>query len=153
MKRFILTCLLALSMALPVGAVQPDEVLDDPVLEQRARELSKGLRCLVCQNESIDESNASLARDLRILVRDRLVAGDTDEEAIAFIVERYGEFVLLRPTTGGANWLLWAAGPIMLLIAGGTGFLYLRGRSRAVAPGSDSLSAEEQQRLSELLKD
>ncbi|MCH2095306.1 MAG: cytochrome c-type biogenesis protein CcmH [Rhodobacteraceae bacterium] len=153
MNRLILAFGIALLAALPAYAVQPDEVLDDPVLEQRARDLSKGLRCLVCQNESIDESNASLARDLRILVRDRLVAGDTDEEALDFIVERYGEFVLLQPTTGGANWLLWAAGPIMLLIASAAGFSYLRRRSRAVPQGTETLSAEEQQRISELLKE
>jgi len=113
MKTFLFSVLLL--FASPAFAVQPDEVLDDPVLELRARELSKGLRCLVCQNESIDESHAELARDLRLLVRARLVAGDTDEEAIDFIVDRYGEYVLLRPTVTGANWLLWAAGPLMLI--------------------------------------
>ncbi|WP_246107378.1 cytochrome c-type biogenesis protein [Puniceibacterium confluentis] len=134
-------------------AVQPDEVLDDPMLEARARELSKGLRCLVCQNESIDESNAPLARDLRLLLRDRLVAGDSDSEAIAFIVERYGEFVLLRPTTGGWNWLLWAAGPLMLLAALGMGALYVRGRADAAAPREAGLSPDEQKRLQEILKE
>ena len=86
-----------------------DEILDDPELEARARVLSKDLRCLVCRNESIDESNADLARDLRILVRERLVAGDSNDEALDFIVGRYGEFVLLRPQAGGSNWLLWGA--------------------------------------------
>ena len=94
---------LALLAAAPAGAVQPDEVLPDPVLEARARELSKNLRCLVCRNESIDESHADLARDLRLLLRERLVAGDSDEAAIAFIVDRYGEYVLLTPTTGGSS--------------------------------------------------
>ena len=98
-------------------AVQPDEVLDNPALEARARDISKGLRCLVCQNESIDDSNASLARDLRLLVRERLVEGDSNEEVVEFIVDRYGEFVLLKPTTGGWNWLLWAAGPILFVFA------------------------------------
>ncbi|MFZ5961492.1 cytochrome c-type biogenesis protein [Thalassococcus sp. BH17M4-6] len=134
-------------------AVLPDEVLDDPALEARARELSKGLRCLVCQNESIDESNASLARDLRLLVRERLVAGDSDEEVIDYIVERYGEFVLLNPTTGGANWLLWAAGPAMLLLALGVGVFYVRGRSSAVAETESGLSEAEQARLRDILKD
>ena len=100
-----------LTLTGPAWAVQPDEVLDDPALEERARELSKDLRCLVCRNESIDESNADLARDLRILVRERLMAGDSNAEAMDFIVDRYGEYVLLRPTASGANWVLWAAGP------------------------------------------
>ena len=136
-----------------VGAVQPDEVLDDPRLEERARDLSKGLRCLVCQNESIDESNASLARDLRLLVRERLVAGDSDAEVIDYVVERYGEFVLLSPTTTGWNWLLWAAGPILFLTAAGVGFFYVRGRSMAVAPNEAGLSAEERDRLRKILGD
>ena len=142
-----------LALALPAAAVQPDEVLDDPVLEERARDLSKGLRCLVCRNESIDESNADLARDLRILLRERLVAGDTDEEAIDFIVDRYGEYVLLRPTATGSNLLLWAAGPIMLLIAAGIGVAYLRRRSQSPARTEAALSPEEQARLREILKE
>ncbi|MDG1167667.1 MAG: cytochrome c-type biogenesis protein CcmH [Sulfitobacter sp.] len=149
MKRLALILLL---LATPLMAVQPDEMLDDPVLENRARELSKGLRCLVCQNESIDESHASLARDLRILVRDRLVEGDTDEEAVAFIVARYGEFVLLNPTVSGANWLLWGAGPLMLLLASGVGMIYLRGRSKATAPGEEPLSDQERARLDDILR-
>ncbi len=132
-------------------AVQPDEVLDDPALESRARELSKELRCLVCRNESIDESNADLARDLRLLLRERLVAGDSDDAAIGFIVDRYGEYVLLRPTTGGANWVLWAAGPVMLLLAGGIGVGYLRKRSRAGGAQEAGLSVEEQERLRRIL--
>jgi cytochrome c-type biogenesis protein CcmH len=149
MKRLVLMLML---LSAPVWAVQPDEVLDDPVLEQRARELSKGLRCLVCRNESIDESNASLARDLRLLVRERLVAGDNDQEAVAFIVDRYGEFVLLKPDAKGANWLLWAAGPLMLLLAGGVGFAYLRGRSTAPAGGEVPLTEKEQARLDDILR-
>ncbi|RMD49780.1 MAG: cytochrome c-type biogenesis protein CcmH, partial [Alphaproteobacteria bacterium] len=96
-------------------AVEPDEMLADPALEARARAISKQLRCLVCRNESIDESNAKLARDLRLLVRERLKAGDSDEEVIAYIVDRYGEFVLLKPRARGVNLLLWLAGPLMLL--------------------------------------
>ncbi|WP_370401716.1 cytochrome c-type biogenesis protein [Sulfitobacter sp. JB4-11] len=149
MRRFALILML---LATPLVAVQPDEILEDPVLEQRARELSKGLRCLVCQNESIDESDASLARDLRLLVRERLVAGDTDEEAVDFIVARYGEFVLLNPTVTGANWLLWAAGPLMLLLAGAGGLIYVRGRARATTPTETPLSAAEQARLDDILK-
>lgn len=144
--------LILMLLATPLVAVQPDEILDDPVLEERARELSKGLRCLVCRNESIDESDASLARDLRLLVRERLVSGDTDEEAVDFIVARYGEFVLLNPTVTGANWLLWGAGPLMLLLAGGGGFIYLRGRSRATPVTETPLSDAEQARLDDILK-
>lgn len=150
MKRIALILML---LASPLAAVQPDEVLEDPALEARARELSKGLRCLVCRNESIDESNASLARDLRILVRDRLLAGDTDAEAVAFIVDRYGEYVLLKPDNSGANWLLWGAGPLMLLFAGGAGMIYLRGRSKGAAAGDTPLSADEQARLDDILKE
>ncbi|SFD43493.1 cytochrome c-type biogenesis protein [Roseivivax sediminis] len=152
LRSSALAGVLAAALAAPAGAVQPDEMLDDPALEERAREISEGLRCLVCQNESIDESNAPLARDLRILVRDRLVEGDSDEEVVDFIVARYGEFVLLQPTTGGWNWLLWAAGPLMLLVAGGVGAVYLRGRARG-EDGAAALSAEEEARLRELLRD
>ncbi|WP_295314495.1 cytochrome c-type biogenesis protein [Roseobacter sp.] len=134
-------------------AVQPDEVLDNPALEERARDISKGLRCPVCQNESIDESNANIARDLRLIVRERLVAGDSDEEVVDFVVARYGEFVLLQPTVTGANWLLYAAGPLMLILAGGIGLLYLRGRATGTAPQEDALSDAESARLKEILKD
>ena len=147
-----LVAALLMALAAPVQAVQPDEVLDDPVLEERARDISAGLRCLVCQNESIDESNASLARDLRLLVRERLVAGDSDEEAVDYIVERYGEFVLLRPTTGGWNWLLWASGPALFLVALLLATVYIRGRARAPAPTEAGLSEEERKRLEEILK-
>lgn len=148
MKRLIL---ILCFLAGPIWAVQPDEVLDDPVLEDRARELSQELRCLVCRNESIDESNADLARDLRLLVRERLVAGDSNEEAIDFIVDRYGEYVLLKPTTTGANWLLWGAGPAMLLLAAGIGLIYLRGRSKTALRQEDELSSQEQERLRQIL--
>lgn len=137
----------------PAFAVQPDEILDDPALEARAREISKDLRCLVCRNENIDESNADLARDLRLLVRERLVAGDSDTETVDFIVDRYGEYVLLNPRPGGSNWLLWAAGPVMLLLAGGVGYGYLRGRARAGEASETGLTREEEERLQSLLKD
>ena len=126
-------------------------MLEDPALEQRAREISKGLRCLVCRNESIDESNADLARDLRILLRERLVAGDSDTQAVDYIVDRFGEYVLLRPTTGGANWLLWAAGPLMLLLAGGGAAIYLRGRASSAAQ-PQGLTSEEEARLRQILE-
>ncbi|MGJ8545179.1 MAG: cytochrome c-type biogenesis protein [Sulfitobacter sp.] len=152
--RALAAAALAVMLALPVFAVEPDEVLSDPALEARAREISKGLRCLVCQNESIDESNASLARDLRILLRERLVAGDSDTQAVAYIVDRYGEFVLLNPSLKGANWLLWLAGPGMLILAGGVAFAYTRRRSLAGAEAeAPSLSPEEEARLQEILKD
>ncbi|NCW68524.1 MAG: cytochrome c-type biogenesis protein CcmH, partial [Marivivens sp.] len=101
MKRLLLAALLTLST--PVMAVQPDEVLDDQVLETRARDISKGLRCPVCQNENIDDSNSAISRELRLLVRDRLIEGDTNEEVVDFIVARYGEYVLLEPTKDGFN--------------------------------------------------
>ena len=142
---------LALLVAVPAGAVQPDEVLSDPVLESRARELSKGLRCLVCRNESIDESHADLARDLRLLLRERLVAGDSDDEAITFIVDRYGEYVLLTPTTGGSNLILWIAGPAMLGAGGLIAALYLRRRGRGDAPGAEALTEDESRRLDKIL--
>tara|TARA_R100000750_G_scaffold52621_1_gene37827 strand:- start:1179 stop:1658 length:480 start_codon:yes stop_codon:yes gene_type:complete len=151
-RPYVLGGVLAVVASLAL-AVQPDEVLDDPALEARARDISAGLRCLVCQNESIDESNASLAKDLRLLVRERLVAGDTDAEVVAFIVDRYGEFVLLKPTTGGWNWLLWASGPGLFVIALGMGVVYIRRRGQAPAGGEAGLSEDEQKRLDELLKD
>ena len=151
LKRWAVAIAVALTLAGSAWAVQPDEVLADPALEARARELSKDLRCLVCRNESIDESNADLARDLRVLVRERLVAGDSDGEAMDFIVDRYGEYVLLRPKVNGANWLLWAAGPVMLLLAFITSAMYLKGRARASMQKEAGLSDAEEARLKELL--
>lgn len=150
MKRLVLALCV---IAAPVFAVQPDEILDDPVLEARARDISSGLRCLVCRNESIDDSNAELARDLRLLVRERLVAGDTNEEAVEFIVARYGEYVLLKPRTGGANLLLWWAGPLMLGAGLLIGAVYLRGRARTPETEVARLSEAEENRLREILKD
>lgn len=149
----VVLCLaVAVPLATPVLAVQPDEVLDDPALETRARELSKGLRCVVCQNESIDESNADLARELRIVVRERLVAGDSDEQVLDFLVARYGEFVLLKPRTEGWNIILWLSGPALFLMALGIGVAYVRGRSKAAAPTEAGLSDDEAARLKEILK-
>ncbi len=147
-----LALLLCLSLAAPALAVQPDEVLQDTVLEERARDLSKGLRCLVCRNESIDDSSAPLARDLRLLVRERLVAGDSDDQVIDFVVDRYGEYVLLQPKIGGSNLLLWAAGPLMLLLAGGIGASYLRKRARSSDDPQAALSAEEQAKLDDIMR-
>ena len=132
-------------------AVQPDEILDDPALEERARELSAELRCLVCRNESIDESNAELARDLRLLVRERLVAGDTNAQVMDYIVARYGEYVLLSPQKTGSTLILWLAGPAALLFGGGLAFVYTR--SRRAAQADQALSDEEQARVREILGD
>ena len=134
-------------LAAPGFAVRPDEILPDPVLEARARALSQELRCLVCRNENIDDSDAPLARDLRLLVRERLVAGDSDAAAMAFIVDRYGEFVLLSPTASGANLLLWLAGPMMLLGGGAIAYSTLRRRKAGEA---EPLSAADQARLAEM---
>lgn len=139
-------------VATPVFAVQPDEILADPALEARARTLSKDLRCLVCRNENIDDSNADLARDLRLLLRERLVAGDSDDAAIAYIVDRYGEYVLLNPTSQGANLILWIAGPLMLVIGGAVAGLYLRRRRGLAEAVPADLSADEEKRLAELLQ-
>lgn len=147
MKRLLLILML---LAGPAVAVQPDEMLADPALEARAREISAGLRCLVCRNESIDESNADLARDLRLLVRERITAGDTDSQVVDFIVARYGEYVLLRPTTGGANILLWIAGPAMLILALGIAGAWVARRRRDSGPVP--LTEAEKARLDEILK-
>lgn len=140
-------------LPLTAGAVQPDEILPDAAMEQRARDISKDLRCLVCRNENIDDSNADLARDLRILVRERLVAGDSNDQVIDYVVDRYGEYVLLNPTARGGNWILWAAGPVMLLLGFGIGFSFLRRRQQAEEPSVAALSEQEQERLAEIMKD
>lgn len=132
-------------------AVEPGEVLDDPALEARAREISDGLRCPVCRNESIDESRAEVARDIRLMVRERLVAGDSDEQIMQAVVARYGEYVLLRPTADGANLVLWLAPAAMLLAGLGIGGAVVRKRS--AAPEMTELSVEERARLDDLLKD
>lgn len=151
MRRLALALLLLLA-PLAAAAVQPDEMLQDPALEARARDISAGLRCLVCRNESIDESNADLARDLRILVRERIVAGDSDAEVVSFLTDRYGEYVLLNPKADGANLVLWLSGPALLLLGAGIGFAYVRGRRRA-PPEPERLSDEESARLKEILGD
>lgn len=146
----IRVALVLLCLATPAWAVKPDEVLPDPAQEARARDLSKELRCLVCRNENIDDSDADLARDLRLLVRERIAQGDSDEQAMAYIVARYGEYVLLRPTTKGANLILWIAGPLMLLLGAGVSLAYIRRRQR---PDPAALSVEERARLAEILRE
>lgn len=138
----ILIIILAL-IAAPLWAVEPGEMLDDPVLEARARALSAELRCPVCQNESIDESNAAVSRELRVVLRERLVAGDTDAEVLDYMVLRFGEFVLMRPRATGANLALWLAPPALLIIALGIGWVTIRRRDRPVTePLSDAEKLE-----------
>lgn len=149
--RIILFCL-SLLFALPALAVQPDEILDDPVLEARAREISKDLRCPVCQGETIDESNAPISRDLRIYLRERLLSGETDAEVVQAVTDRFGEFVLFEPPATGANWLLYLAGPAMALLALFLALRFLRSRNRA-EDGPAALSADERERLDKIMRD
>lgn len=149
--KHIFALVLALLLAVPAFAVQPDEILSDPALEARARELSKLLRCPVCQGENIDDFNADISRDLRLLVRERLLAGDSNDAVIDYVVDRYGEFVLFEPRATGANLLLWLAGPLMLMGGAGVAFVWLRARRQARAP--DALTPEEEARLREILKE
>ena len=134
-------------------SVEPSEVLDDPILEERARNISKNLRCLVCQNESIDDSNASLAKDLRILVRERLVAGDNNDEVLKFIVDRYGEFALLKPRSDGSNLILWLSGPLMLLIALIITFSFIKSNYNSKRGSSTVLSDHEKSELKKIFSE
>jgi cytochrome c-type biogenesis protein CcmH len=136
----------------PSQAVQPDEILKDSVLESRARNLSRELRCMVCQNQSIDDSEAPLARDLRLLVRERLTQGDTDQQVLDFLVSRYGNFVLLRPPLEWHTILLWGLPPAVL-IAGLVGLIIKVRRQRPTASGTEALSQDEERRLSTLVDD
>jgi cytochrome c-type biogenesis protein CcmH len=147
MRRVVLAAFAALAFATSALAVEPDEILKDPALEARARALSQGLRCMVCQNESIDESHAPLARDLRLLVRERIQKGDSDAEVRDFLVARYGEFILLEPRLSARTWLLWSV-PALVLIAG-VGGIALALRRRPPVPAA--LTDEEKRRLSALL--
>ena len=155
MNRSILGAVLV-SVCLLVGnalALQPNEVLKDPALEARARALSKDIRCLVCQNQSIDDSNADLARDLRVLVRERLQKGDRDPEILDFLVKRYGDFVLLKPPVKVSTYLLWY-GPIGILILGVIGLIvFFRNRRVVPARTTAGLSADEEKRIAALLDD
>lgn len=148
MRRAALLLAFLLAAA-PVGAVQPDEMLDDPVLEARARDISRDIRCPVCQGETIDDSNAPISRDLRLIIRERLVAGDTDAEVVDYIVARYGEGVLFNPPAEGANLVLWLAGPALLLA--GIAVAVAAHRRRAVP--DTALTADEEARLQEILKE
>ncbi|MEX2519582.1 MAG: cytochrome c-type biogenesis protein [Paracoccaceae bacterium] len=150
--RWILL-VITLSFAAPALAVQPGEMLADPALEARARAISKELRCLVCRNENIDDSHAELAKDLRVLVRERLTAGDSDEETVGYVVSRYGEFVLLRPRMAGLNLVIWLAGPALLIIGGVGAFIFVRRRRSAVKTSLPPLTEAEAARLAELTRE
>ncbi len=150
LKRLTLCAAL---IASPVFAVQPDEVLKDPALEARAREIGQVLRCPVCQGENIDESNAEVSRDLRLLVRERLLAGDDDTQVIDYITDRYGEYVLFEPEKTGANLVLWFLGPAALIVIGAGAIVYLRRRSKEGDAKIEALSEDEAKRLQELLND
>ena len=147
--RGLAALLLLLSLTVPALAVRPDEVLADPALEARAREISEGLRCLVCQNQSIDDSEADLAHDLRVIVRERLTAGDTDDQVREYLVARYGEYVLLNPVIAPHTLILWVAGPLVLLVGAGIVVMAAR-RKRRVATGVSELTAEEAEALRQL---
>ena len=145
--RLALIALAALALAGPALAVTPDEQLADPKLEARARVLSQELRCLVCQNQSIDDSNAPLAHDLRVILRERLAAGDSDREAMDYLVARYGDFVLLRPPFQPDTWALWL-GPLAVLLLGGAGAaVYIRGRAAAAESPLSAADEAEAERL------
>jgi cytochrome c-type biogenesis protein CcmH len=151
-----MTCVIVAAAMLgsPAHAVQPDEIMADPAKEARARELSRELRCMVCQNQSIDDSDAPLARDLRLLVRERIASGDSDSQVIDFLVARYGEFVLLKPRFTPHTLLLWLLPPLALLGGGFALWRYSRRRSNA-APSDDPallhLTEEEEARLERLI--
>ncbi len=154
MKAFVLGLTMIFLSSLSALAVNPDEVLDDPLLEKRARALSVNIRCLVCQNQSIDDSNADLARDLRVLVRERLVAGDSDTEVLDYLIARYGDFVMLKPPFKGSTYILWF-GPLIVFVLAAIGLaVYFRRRQTEYADAGDStrrLSSDERERLTRLL--
>jgi Uncharacterized protein involved in biosynthesis of c-type cytochromes len=155
MRAILLVLILLLAAPLagpPALAVQPDEMLDDPALEARAREITKGLRCLVCRNESIDDSNAGFAKTMRLLVRERVAAGDTNDETLDYVVARYGEYVLLQPRFTLANALIWLSGPILFVLGGMLAWRYVKAREKAAVgrAGPAPLTEEERRRLADL---
>lgn len=152
MKKIVLVICVLVIAAGSARAVEPDEILPDPAQEARAREISKSLRCMVCQNESIDESNAQLARDLRILVRQRITEGDTNEEIIAFVHDRYGDFVLMRPPVKRRTWLLWFGPFVVLLLGGVVAWRVLKTRATPYRM-PETLSQEERDRLADWLRE
>jgi cytochrome c-type biogenesis protein CcmH len=150
MIRVLVALFLCFASAAPALGVNPDEVLADPALEARARTISAELRCMVCQNQSIDDSNAELAKDLRVLVRERLKNGDSDEAVIAYVVSRYGDFVLLKPRFEAKTLLLWGM-PVVLLVVGAITLL-VAARRRGARPAGAPLSDEEKAKLDKLLR-
>lgn len=154
LRRFLAAVLILASLCVPALAVQPDEMLSDPGLEQRARQLSAQMRCMVCQNQSIDDSDAPLAKDLRVLIRERLVAGDSNQQVVDYLVSRYGEFVLLKPRLTAKTVALWA-GPFIIFLLGAL-ILWRKRRAFAGAPVSEAetgLSPEERKKLDSILRD
>lgn len=152
MKTFLFFIFLSCFPFMSFG-VEPSEVLDDPILEERARDISKDLRCLVCQNESIDDSEAILAKDLRVLVRERLLAGDSNDQVLQFIVDRYGEFALLRPNLIGSNLILWFSGPIMFLFALIISFLFIKSNINSNRASFKSLTNDEKSELNKIVNE
>jgi cytochrome c-type biogenesis protein CcmH len=150
-RRVLAAAFALFALAGTARAVEPDEVLANPQLEARARAIGRELRCLVCQNESIDDSNATLAHDLRIILRERLVAGDSDQQATQYIVDRYGQFVLLKPPVEPATYALWFGPACLLLLAGAGTAFYLRRHRPGTADGPLPLDADEAHRIAELL--
>jgi cytochrome c-type biogenesis protein CcmH len=150
LRHAFIALLVSFLASLPARAVQPDEMLNDPVLESRARDLSRELRCMVCQNQSIDDSEAPLARDLRLLVRERLSKGDSDQQVIDYLVSRYGQFVLLKPPLEWHTLILWGLPPAAL-IAGLIGLMIKVRRQRSTASGTEALNQDEERRLSTLV--
>ena len=155
MIRLLLTAFLWISIVPPAQSVDPREILEDPALEERARKISKGLRCVVCQNQAIDDSDAILARDLRLLVRDRLIAGDSDKQVVDYVVSRYGDFVLLKPPFKMATLALWLGPLVIIVFALIAGITFFRQQRRAAIQiiGASALSDEERKRLDDLLRD
>ena len=152
--KSLLGILVGLMLAAPAFAVTPQEKLADPALESRAESVGETLRCLVCQNESIEESNADLAHDIRVLLRQRILAGDTNTQAIQYIVNRYGQFVLLRPPVEPATYVLWYGPGILLVLAAFGTVIWLRRRAHTdVATATPKLTEAEQQRLDHLLRE
>jgi cytochrome c-type biogenesis protein CcmH len=145
--------ILALLLAAPAFAVEPDEVLPDAALEQRAREISAVIRCVVCQNQSIDDSNAEIARDMRRAIRERLTKGDSDAAVVAFLRARYGDYVLLRPPFDPRTWALWLGPPLLLLLAGYLLYRSAKGRAANAGRTPVELTAAERRRLDALLED
>lgn len=155
MKKLMIVLAAVVALSTPALAVDPDEVLDDPVLEQRAREVSKDLRCVVCQNQSIDDSDSGIAKKMRVLVRDRISQGDSNQEVKDYLVSRYGDFVLLKPPVKAKTLILWF-GPAVMVVIGLIGIIFYyrrRAKEKPENAGAKPLSPQEKARLEALLKE